>query len=137
MPVPTCPVTVIVDAPDAEKLAAFNMTVANPVASVNAVPETGENTPKVESVVNVTTTPEIGAPVADLKVALTFAGLTNEIEVRAVAVVSSVRVIAKVGVPLAAAAESFDTAPLQPLNKTAVPTKTDVVKNRFVKTSTR
>ena len=99
-------------APDADKPAALRMTLARPFASVRAVPVAGENTPSVELVANVTTTPARGVPDAERTRALTLAGLLNEMAVRGALVASSVRVSVILGSPLAETAESPETAPL-------------------------
>jgi hypothetical protein len=88
-----------VPAPEAEKFAALRVTLATPLASVNAVPAAGEKVPNVAAVVNVTTTPTIGV-VPDRIVALTLAGLPNAIDVLAVVAESSVRASTMVGVPV-------------------------------------
>ena len=66
--------------------------LATPFASVSAVPDVGENTPKVASVVNVTTAPTAAAPVVSFSVAVNRAGLPAEIDVRAAPDVGSTMV---------------------------------------------
>jgi len=121
-----CPVAVTVAAPDA--VDELSVTEATPFASVNAVPVVGSNTPKLAFVVKVMMAPTIGVPRPFLKVALTFAGLPNEIEVRAVVEVSSVKAMTNVAGLLSVTAESFDTAPLpHPLSATALRTTSPMV----------
>lgn len=70
------------------------------MASVSAVPLAGSRRPNAASVVNVINAATIGAPDADLNVALAFAGFPAEIEERTDALVSSVNLTVSVGVPV-------------------------------------
>lgn len=90
-----------VTVPTPEVVDAFSKIVAMPFASVKAVPMAGLNTPKLGFVVNVTTAPTRGAPLAVLKAALTFAGLVAEMELRGALVAGSVRETARDGAPAA------------------------------------
>ena len=92
-----CAVAVTVPAPEA--VDELSVTEATPFASVNAVPVDGSNTPNIGLVVNVTTAPVIGTPVADLNVALTLAGLLTDIEFRGDVLLKSVRATVRLGEP--------------------------------------
>ena len=114
-PVPIWPLAVTIPAPEAVRLAAFKIMLATPFESVSAVPDVGEKTPRVASVVNVTTTPAAGAPVICCNVAATRAGLPAEMDVRAAPVPGSNRptviagdgVAVKATVPVTAAGAAF------------------------------
>ena len=103
------PVTVTVPAPEA--VDALNVTEATPLASVNAVPMAGSKRPSAVLVSNVITAPEIAAPLADLNVALTRAGLVGEIVVRGVLLATSVSVTESVGTPTLEPVVEYDTEP--------------------------